>query len=79
MRYCTQLHMSSFSVGESIQGSIGTYRDNGCKFIVYIQLILSFIKSLFKMSGTFVGTHAWRFPDAGTNVTDAHSNIERMM
>ena len=45
-----------FSVGESIQGSIGTHRDSIRKFIVYIQLILSFIKKLFH--GTFVGTHA---------------------
>ena len=75
-----QLHMSSFSVGELIQGSIGIYRDNVRKIIVYIQLILSFIKSLFKISGTFVGAHARRdLNDEGTNVTGTHSNIERMM
>ena len=39
-----QLYMNSFSVGQSIQGLNGTYRDNIHKFIVYIQLIL---KSLF--------------------------------
>ena len=53
-----QLHVSSFTVGESIQGSIGTYRDYIHKFIVYIQLLLSLIKSLFKNGATFTGTHA---------------------
>ena len=40
------LCMSSFSVGQWIEGSIRTFRDNICKFIVYILLILqvSFLK-----------------------------------
>ena len=45
MRYCTQLHVNSFSVGESIQG---TCRDNVPKFIMYIQLILSFIEKFIQ-------------------------------
>ena len=34
------LHTSTFSVGQWIQGSIRTYRDNIHKFIMYILLIL---------------------------------------
>ena len=42
------LHVSSFSVGQSIQGSIGTYRDNIHKFIVYMLLRLNFIKKFIQ-------------------------------
>ena len=43
MRYYTQLHASVFTVGQLIQGSIGTYGYNIHKFIVYVLLILSLI------------------------------------
>ena len=66
-----QLHVSSFSVGESIQGSTRTYRDNVHKFIVYIKLILSFIKSLLKMSGCSRVHMPDNLPDAGRNITGA--------
>ena len=46
MRYCTQLHLSSFSVRQSIQGLIGLYRDNIHKFVVFIQLILRLLYKL---------------------------------
>ena len=66
MRYCMQLNVSSLSVGQSIWGSIGTYIGNICKIIVYIQLILSFIKKVYsEMSTTFAGTHAWQFAWCG--------------
>ena len=37
-----------FLVGQSMQGSIGTYRDNIHKFIAYMQLILSFMKKFIQ-------------------------------
>ena len=66
--------MSSFSVGQSIQELIGTYRDNIHKFIVYTQLKLSFINV----------ERLWvhkpdDLRDAGTNAMGVHSNIEHMM
>ena len=71
MRYCTQLNVSSFSVGQLIQLSIGTFRDN---IRVYTQLILSFIK----VEHSRVHTPD-DLPDVGTNVTGVCLNIEHMM
>ena len=63
MRHCMKLHTSSFSVGQSIQSSIGTYRDNISKFIVYILLILN--ESLFKMSVTVAMAQSQQFACCG--------------
>ena len=76
-----QLHVTSFLVGESIQGLIGTYKDNVGKFIVYIQLILNFIKKFIQNKWNVrrrVHTPD-NLPDVGTNVMGTRSNIERMM
>ena len=76
------LHASSFSIGQWIQGLIRTYRDNICKFIVYILLILKFsFKNSFKMSITFVGAHARQFVWCGheCNGCPFKINIERVL
>ena len=76
----TAYHVSSFSVGQSIQGTIGTYRDNIPKFIVYIQLILSFIKKFIQKWVQRSWVHMPDdLPDVDMTVTGACSNIECMI
>ena len=55
--------MSSFLVGQLIQGMIRTYRDNIRKFGVYMQLCnIKFQQKVYsKMCTRFVGIPIWRF------------------
>ena len=72
MGYYTQLHVSSFSVGQLIQHTETVFKSSSC--VDSMQLILSFIKVERSQLHT-----PDNLPDAGTNVMGARSNIERMM